>query len=105
MTDDNGGADLVSPPRPAGNSSNGGTASAPSSGNLPGKAAAQVQKMKDANAKYKNLLMMAKERIEQQEEELRRLRGTSPFPSRFSWMTLVGAVLPRVLPSIGADLR
>ena len=37
--------------------------------------AAQMQKMRDANTKYKNLLKMAKERIEQQEVELKRLRG------------------------------
>jgi hypothetical protein len=40
------------------------------------KVAMQVSKMRDANAKYKNLLKMAKERIQQQEEELKRLRGT-----------------------------
>ena len=41
----------------------------------PNKVAAQLTKLRDANTKYKNLLKMAKERIEQQEEELRRLRG------------------------------
>jgi TolA-binding protein len=41
----------------------------------PGKVAAQLQKMKEANLKYKNLLKMAKERIQQQEDELKRLRG------------------------------
>jgi hypothetical protein len=55
----------------------GGIASAPNSGNTPNKAAMQMQKMKDANTKYKNLLKMAKERIEQQEQELKTLRGTS----------------------------
>lgn len=34
-----------------------------------------MTKLRDANMKYKNLLKMAKERIEQQEEELKRLRG------------------------------
>ena len=34
-----------------------------------------MQKMKDANTKYKNLLKMAKERIEQQENELKEMRG------------------------------
>jgi hypothetical protein len=37
--------------------------------------AQQVTKLRDANMKYKNLLKMAKERIEKQEEELKRLRG------------------------------
>jgi hypothetical protein len=41
----------------------------------PSKAAVQMQKMRDANTKYKNLLKMAKERIEQQDEELKKLRG------------------------------
>jgi flagellar basal body rod protein FlgB len=52
--------------------------SAPNSGNnvTPSKAAMQMQKMKDANTKYKNLLKMAKERIEQQEVELKKLRGS-----------------------------
>jgi hypothetical protein len=39
------------------------------------KVAVQMTRMRDANAKYKNLLKMAKERIEQQEEELKRFRG------------------------------
>ena len=39
------------------------------------KVTAQLQKMRDANAKYKNLLKMAKERIEQQEIEIREMRG------------------------------
>jgi hypothetical protein len=38
------------------------------------KVAFQLTKMRDANVKYKNLLKMAKERIEQQEGELKRLR-------------------------------
>ena len=37
--------------------------------------AAQMNKLRDANAKYKNLLKMAKERIQQQEEELENLRS------------------------------
>lgn len=41
------------------------------------KVALQMTKMRDANLKYKNLLKMAKERIEQQEGELTRLRGKS----------------------------
>ena len=39
------------------------------------KVTAQMQKMRDANNKYKNLLKMAKERIEQQEIELKDMRG------------------------------
>jgi len=38
------------------------------------KVTAQMQKMRDANTKYKNLLKMAKERIEQQEVELKEMR-------------------------------
>mmetsp|Transcript_10038 Transcript_10038/g.20950 ORF Transcript_10038/g.20950 Transcript_10038/m.20950 type:complete len:495 (+) Transcript_10038:141-1625(+) len=38
------------------------------------KVSAQMQKMRDANNKYKNLLKMAKERIEQQEIELKEMR-------------------------------
>ena len=41
------------------------------------KVSAQMQKMRDANTKYKNLLKMAKERIEQQEIELKEMRGES----------------------------
>ena len=41
------------------------------------KVSAQMQKMRDANTKYKNLLKMAKERIEQQENELKEMRGES----------------------------
>jgi hypothetical protein len=82
MTDENGSSSdqalQITSSRPV-VSGNNGVASAPSSGNLPTKAAAQVQKMKDANMKYKNLLKMAKERIEQQEEELKRLRGTALY--------------------------
>lgn len=37
--------------------------------------AAQMKKLHEANTKYKNLLKMAKERIQQQEEELEKLRG------------------------------
>jgi hypothetical protein len=39
------------------------------------KVAVQMRKMRDANVKYKDLLKMAKERIQKQEEELKRLRG------------------------------
>jgi hypothetical protein len=39
-----------------------------------GKAAAQIAKLKDANNKYKNLLKMAKERIQKQETETGKLR-------------------------------
>lgn len=41
-----------------------------------GKASAQMNKMREANAKYKSLLKMAKERIQTQEEELESLRAT-----------------------------
>lgn len=36
---------------------------------------AQVKKLKDANSKYKDLLKMAKERIQSQEDELAKLKG------------------------------
>lgn len=36
----------------------------------------QLNKMREANAKYKSLLKMAKERIQAQEEEIESLRGT-----------------------------
>ena len=39
-------------------------------------AALQLQKMREANIKYKNLLKLAKERIEQQEDELQKFHGT-----------------------------
>lgn len=39
------------------------------------KVAMQLTKLRDANVKYKNLLKLAKERIQQQEDELTRLRG------------------------------
>lgn len=39
------------------------------------KVAQQLTKMRDANAKYKNLLKLAKDRITQQEEEIQKLRG------------------------------
>lgn len=44
--------------------------------------AAQMKKLREANEKYKNLLKMAKERIQQQEEEmdqLRRMLGAKLF--------------------------
>lgn len=34
----------------------------------------QMQKMQEANMKYKNLLKLAKERIQQQDDELKRLK-------------------------------
>ena len=37
----------------------------------------QLTKLKDANNKYKNLLKMAKERIQAQEDELTKLNGAS----------------------------
>ena len=57
--------------------SSGGMASPPplAGGGQGGKVAAQLNKMKEANAKYKNLLKLAKERIQTQEDELKRLRG------------------------------
>ena len=36
---------------------------------------AQVKKLKDANGKYKDLLKMAKGRIQAQEEELENMKG------------------------------
>jgi hypothetical protein len=39
------------------------------------KVAVQLKKMRDANLKYKDLLKMAKDRITQQEDELKKLRG------------------------------
>lgn len=56
-------------------SSSGDTDGAISSPQPPSKMAAQMTKIREANIKYKNLLKMAKERIEQQEEELKRLRA------------------------------
>jgi hypothetical protein len=38
-------------------------------------ASAQLTKLRDANAKYKKLLKMAKERIQRQEEEMEGLRS------------------------------
>jgi len=35
----------------------------------------QIKKLKDANTKYKDLLKMAKERIQAQEEEIERMKG------------------------------
>lgn len=40
------------------------------------KATVQLNKMREANFKYKSLLKLAKERIQSQEEELESLRGT-----------------------------
>ena len=53
---------------------------APSSGNA-SKVAIQLTKLRDANVKYKTLLKKAKERIEQQEEELKQLKGKSRLRS------------------------
>ncbi len=39
------------------------------------KRAEQMKKLKDANNKYKDLLKMAKERIQSQEEEMEKLKG------------------------------
>lgn len=39
------------------------------------KASIQLNKMREANNKYKSLLKMAKERIQAQEEEIEALRG------------------------------
>ena len=47
----------------------------PSQASQGNKVAVQLKKMRDANLKYKDLLKMAKERITQQEDELKRLRG------------------------------
>lgn len=39
------------------------------------KRAEQMKKLKDANNKYKDLLKLAKERIQSQEEEMEKLKG------------------------------
>ena len=68
-------ATIASSPTSSGNTITAATAtSAPPS--KTSKAAAQMQKMRDANNKYKNLLKMAKERIEQQEIDLKKMRET-----------------------------
>jgi hypothetical protein len=54
---------------------NGENGSASATTTTASKVAVQMTRMRDANVKYKNLLKMAKERIEQQEEELKRFRG------------------------------
>ncbi len=38
-------------------------------------AAKQMAKLRDANMKYKNLLKMAKERIQSHEEEMEKMKG------------------------------
>eukprot|EP00934_Nitzschia_sp_Nitz4_P005965 Nitzschia sp. Nitz4//scaffold2_size372955//175278//176710//NITZ4_000421-RA/size372955-snap-gene-0.30-mRNA-1//1//CDS//3329546772//5955//frame0 len=58
---------------PTAEASNGSFASPP-----PNKVAAQLTKLRDANLKYKNLLKMAKERIEQQEQELKKYKDAKP---------------------------
>lgn len=40
------------------------------------KAMMQINKLKEANKKYKNLLNLAKERITKQDEELEAVKGT-----------------------------
>lgn len=66
-----GGPAKTPPNRPAAAASTQGGNSNPAMA----KAQAQMQKLRDANAKYKNLLKMAKERIQAQEEELEKLRA------------------------------
>jgi hypothetical protein len=39
----------------------------------------QMTQMRDANLKYKHLLKLAKERIQQQEDEAKRLKGNYTF--------------------------
>ena len=69
-----GGPAAKTPPnRPAAAAA--GASSGSSTNPAMAKAQAQMQKLRDANAKYKNLLKMAKERIQAQEEELERLRA------------------------------
>ena len=60
------------------------------------KVTAQLQQMKDANTKYKSLLKMAKDRIEQQEAELKKLKGEKErVYRRWFWRPpkFIGAVL------------
>lgn len=47
----------------------------PSQASQGNKVAVQLKKMRDANLKYKDLLKLAKDRITQQEDELKRLKG------------------------------
>jgi len=54
-------------------SKRGGSKNATTASNT-SKVSAKMQQMRDANTKYKNLLKMAKERIEQQENELKEVR-------------------------------
>jgi hypothetical protein len=56
-------------------SNNNATTTTTASASNSSKVSAQMQKMRDANTKYKNLLIMAKERIERQEIELKEMRG------------------------------
>jgi hypothetical protein len=67
------------------------TATNQNNNTTPSKAAIQMQKLVDANTKYKNLLKMAKERIEQQEEELKKLKGG------YIWIYFVRGVLWHVV--------
>ena len=45
----------------------------------PSKVAIQMNKLKEANNKYKSLLMLAKDRISTQQEEMDALKGTIVF--------------------------
>lgn len=66
---DNAVAEVTKNGKKTGSSKKGGSKNASAASNT-SKVSAQLLKMKDANTKYKNLLKMAKERIEQQEIEL-----------------------------------
>ena len=57
--------------------------------NSSSKVAGQIGKLKDANSKYKQLLKMAKERIQTQENELEALRGKT----NYTWL---GACIDRI---------
>jgi hypothetical protein len=50
-------------------------ATPPPASSVTNKREAQMKKLKDANTKYKDLLKMAKGRIQAQEEELESLKG------------------------------
>ena len=68
---------ITTPPNSGNNSNTALTSSAITTTTTSKKAAAlQLQKMREANTKYKNLLKLAKERIEQQEDELQKFHGT-----------------------------
>jgi len=65
---------MEAPPPPA---ENGGTPTAPSSNDKAtiAKLSVQLKRLNDANAKYKNLLKLAKERIQSQDEEVQSLKS------------------------------